>query len=117
MTCSSRDLWPRETIEVATLAFGRPARAALAHCNPWLPLYDRGGRTLVDQALGRDCRPDSLIDDDRDLEDALALHERLDAVTDLHLRRRLGCATVDANMAATAAGRRRRTGLIDPNGP
>ena len=61
--------------------------------------------------------PTRLFDDDDHLENALALHERLDPVADLHRRRRLGCGAIYADMAASAAGRRGRTGLIDPDGP
>jgi hypothetical protein len=109
------DLWLREAVDFAALAFGRATRAALAHRNPRLSLRRR--RAVVDEALRSHRRPDTLLDEGRYLEDALALHECLDAVADLHLRRRLRCGTVHLDMAAPAAGRRRRAALVDPDGP
>jgi hypothetical protein len=72
---------------------------------------------VIDEARRSDWRPDSLFDDGRYLEDALALDERLDAVADLHLRRRLDRRSVHADMATATAGRRSRPGLVDPDGP
>jgi hypothetical protein len=72
---------------------------------------------VIDQARHRHRGTDPLIDDDYHLEDALAFHERLDAVADPHRRRRLGCGTVHPDVAAPASGGRRRTGLIEPDGP
>ena len=72
---------------------------------------------MIDQARHRHRGTDPLIDDDYHLEDALALHERLDAVADLHRSRRLRRGAVDPDVAAPAGGRRRRTGLIDADAP
>ena len=113
--CLSR--WPPKAIEVASLALGGAASAGFAHEDTWLSLDHRCGRAVVDQAFRRHRRTNSLFDDDGHLEDARALDECVDAIADLHARRRLGRATVHTNVAATAGGRRRRTGLIDPDGP
>lgn len=113
---SSR-LWPLQAVELAALTLGRAAGAALANEHPWLPLDHWDRRAVVDQALRRDCCADPLIDDDRHLDGALALDERLDTVADLHRRRRFGRGPVHANMTAPARGGRVRTGLIDADRP
>ena len=72
---------------------------------------------MIDHALRRHRRPDALLDDGRHLEDARTADECVDAVADLHLRRRLGRRAVYANVAPAAGGRGLRTGLVDPDGP
>jgi len=72
---------------------------------------------VVDQALRRRGRADPLLDDGHYLEDAGTPDERVDAVADLHLRRRLGRRAVHADVPAAAGGRRLRARLVDPDGP
>ena len=99
------------------LALGRAAGTAPSHEHTWLSLDHRERRAVVDLARRRHWCPDPLIDDDHHCEDALALHERMDAVADFHLRRRLGRGTVHADVAAPASGCRRQSGLLNPDGP
>src|SRR5688572_694286 len=106
-----------EAIELAAFAFGRAARAGLADSDPWQALHHRNGWAVVDEARGGDRGPDPLVDNGDHLEDAFAFDERLDAVADLHRRRRLGRDAVHADMAATARGCRGRTALVEPDGP
>ena len=80
------------------------------------PDHRRGG-TVVDETFRRERRADALIDDHHDLEDALALDERLHPIADLDLRGGLGGAAVHADFPATAGGRRRGPGLVEPYGP
>jgi hypothetical protein len=106
-----------EAIQLAALALRRPAAPGLSHGDARLSLHDRRGRAVIDQALRGYRRTDSLLDDRHDFENARTPRERVDPVAHLHLRRRLGRRSVHANVAATAGGRRLRTGLIDPDGP
>src|SRR5687768_13283362 len=98
-------LWAPEAIELAALALRRTARAGFPDRHTWEPLDDRNRRA------------DAFVDEGYDLEDALAFDERFDAVADLHRRRCLGRDAVDANMTATARRRRRRTALVEADGP
>jgi hypothetical protein len=106
-----------EAIQLAALALRRPAAPGLSHGDTRLSLDDRNGRTVVDHALRRDGCPDSLLDDGHDLKNARTPDERVDAVADLHLRRRLGRRAVHADVPAAAGGRRLRARLVDPDGP
>src|SRR5687767_12340740 len=106
-----------EAIELAAFAFGRAARAGLADSDPWQALHHRNGWAVVDEARGGDRGPDPLVDNGDHLEDAFAFDERLDAVADLHRRRRLGRDAIHANMAATARGCRGRPALVEPDRP
>src|SRR5687768_16885264 len=114
---SARGLRAPEAVELAAFALGRAARAGLADSDTWQPLHHGNRRAVVNEACRRDGGPDPLIDDGDHLEDALALHECFDAIADLHRRRRLGRGAVHADMAATARGCRRRTALVEPDGP
>src|SRR3989442_304523 len=75
-------LWPPELIEFAALALRGAARAALADEHAWLSLDHRDRRAVIDQACRRHWGPDPLVDDDRHLENADALHEHLDPLAD-----------------------------------
>ena len=72
---------------------------------------------MVDEALGRRRRPDALLDDRYNLEDPLALDERLDPIADLDLCGRLGGAFVHADFPAAARGRGGGPGLEEPDRP
>jgi hypothetical protein len=106
-----------EAIELAALTLCRAAAAGLSNGYAWLSLDHRHGRAVVDQALRRRGRSHPLLDDGHYLEDAGAADERVDAVADLHLRRRLGRRAVHADVPAAAGGRRLRARLVDPDGP
>src|SRR6266699_6550873 len=81
-------LWPHQAVEGATIALGRAAAAGLPNEDARQSLDHRDGRTVVDEAGRRHRGADPLIDEAHNFEDARALRERLDAVTDLHRRRR-----------------------------
>ena len=106
-----------EAIELAALALCRAAAARFSYGYPWLSFNHRRGWAVVDQALRRGWRPNSLLDDGHHLEDARTSDERVDAVADLHLRRRFGRGAVHTYVAATAGGSRLRPALVDPDGP
>jgi hypothetical protein len=106
-----------EAIQLAALALRRPAATGLSHGDARLSLDDRNRRAVVDHALRGDGCPDSFLDDGDDLENARPPDERVDAVADLYLCGRLGRTAVHPYVAATASGRRLRTGLVDPDGP
>ncbi len=106
-----------QPVDAAALALGRAPGAALADDGRCGPQDDRGGRAVVDQARGRDRCADPLLDEGHHLEDAFAFREGLDPVTDLYGGGSLRGGAVHANMAAPAGGGRRRTGLVDPDGP
>src|SRR5436309_13144104 len=105
MSSPSLPSWPSEAIELAALPLGRAAGATLASEHRRQPLHDRGRRAVIDEASRRDRRPDTLVDDRHDLEDALALDECLDTVAGLHRRRGFGCDAVHADVTPTAGGR------------
>jgi hypothetical protein len=106
-----------EAIQLAALALRRPAAPGLSHGDARPSLDDRHRRAVVDHALCRDGCPDSLLDDGHDLKNARTPDERVDAVADLHLRRRLGRRAVHADVPAAAGGRRLRARLVDSDGP
>jgi hypothetical protein len=106
-----------EAIELAALALCRAAAARFSDGYAWLSLDHRRRRAAVDQALRRRWRPNSLFDDRHYLENARTSDERVDAVADLHLRRRFGRGAVHTYVAATAGGSRVRPALVDPDGP
>jgi len=110
-------LRPFEAIECAALALRRTSGAWLSHEHAWESLDHRNRRTVVDQALRRGWRTDPLLDDRGNLENSRAPDVCVDAVADLHVRRRFGRRAIDANVPAAARRRGRRTGLVDPDGP
>jgi hypothetical protein len=108
---------PPETIELAALPFRGAAAARLSDGDARLSFDHRRGWAVVDQTLRRRGRPNPLLDDCHDLENARAPNEGVDPVADLYLRRGFGCPAVHADVAATARGGRLRTALVDPHGP
>src|SRR5438477_7845909 len=96
-----------ETVQRAAITLRRPARPTLANEHGWLAPDDGSGWAVIDEARRRDGCSDPLADDRHHLEDPRSLHERLDAVADLHRRRRLRRGAVDADVPAAARGRRR----------
>src|SRR6266536_3516638 len=78
-----------EPVQLAALALRRAARPTLSDEYGWLAPDHRGRWAVIDKARRRGGCPDALADDGDDLEDPWPLHERLDAVADLHRRRGL----------------------------
>jgi hypothetical protein len=109
--------WPSEAIELAAFTFGRAAAPRLSYGYTRLSLDHRHGRAVIDHALRRDGRPDSLLDDGHHFQNAGTPDERVYAVADLHLRRRFGRRAVHADVPAAAGGRRLRARFVDPDGP
>jgi len=73
---------------------------------------------VIDEAVGGNLRPDPLVDWLNDLDHALPLSEVcLHVVTRPYRRCRLGGATIDLDVAASARRRRDRSRLAQPYGP
>jgi hypothetical protein len=106
-----------EAIDLAALSLCRASATRLSYGYTRLSLDHRHGRAVVDQAFRRRRRTNSFLDDGHHFQNAGTPDERVDAVADLHLRRRFGRRPVHANVPAAAGGRRLRARLVDPDGP
>src|SRR5438093_480792 len=81
-------------------------------------LAGRWRRAVIDVALRRDGRTDSLRHGPDDLDHPLAaVHPGLDEIADLNGRGRLGRSPTDANVAASAGVGRQGAGLVHADGP
>ena len=116
-TAISEMLDASKAIDLAALALRRASATRLSYRDPRLTLDHRRRRAVVDETFRRDRCANSLLDDRHDLENAGTADERVDAIPDLHLCRRLRRSTVHSHMAATAGGRRLRSTLVDPDSP
>src|SRR5438477_12094979 len=90
---------PTEPIDFPALALGRAAAAVLSNGDARLALDHRRGRAVVDHAFRGHRSPDPLRNHGHDLERARPSDERVDAIADLHLRRRFGRSAVHPNVS------------------
>jgi hypothetical protein len=106
---------PAQALELAPQALARPALPTYEH-HPW-PGHRHDGRAVVHVAGRGDGGPNTRLDRERDLDDALAIgDERLHPITCTNLRRRLRRRSIHEDVAAVAQPGRERAGLHETHG-
>src|SRR4051794_24700869 len=105
-----------ELVDLAPIPLRRPPCPRFTDCHRRhaFALLNRGA--VIDVTLDRNRSPHALVNYFRDFNDARTPRdERLNAIADPHVRRRLDNRTVDAHVAARTGGSRVRAGLEQPN--
>ncbi len=66
-------LFSEVAVEGSPVAFGRPSRSGVSYAGGRHEHGGWRGRALVDQAVGRDGRADSFVDDPCDFEESISV--------------------------------------------